>query len=162
MKKNIQTKTRRKGAFAVLWLVIIFLFAWSGAVPFLHKNKTAVTVPECENLKVSSCEKKLQKLGFVVSDEVELVPSDEIDKNRVVKTEPASGRSVKKGTKVTIYKSSGEETIELEDYTDKNAIEIKTLLETKYELKVSIEKKEPNDEQKKKDEKAPAFGAEKE
>ncbi len=136
----------------VLLTVIIFLFAWSGAVPFLHKNKTAVTVPECENLKVSSCEKKLQKLGFVVSDEVELVPSDEIDKNRVVKTEPASGRSVKKGTKVTIYKSSGEETIELEDYTDKNAIEIKTLLETKYELKVSIEKKEPNDEQKKKDE----------
>ena len=136
----------------VLLVVAVFLLAWSGALPFLHKNKTAVTVPNCENLKVSSCEKKLQKLGFVVSNKVELVPSDDVDKNRVVKTEPASGRSVKKGTKVTIYKSSGEETIALEDYTDKNAIEIKTLLETKYELKVTIEKKEPNDEQKKKDE----------
>ena len=136
----------------VLLVVAIFLLAWSGALPFLHKNKTSVTVPNCENLKVSSCEKKLQKLGFEVNSEVELVPSDEIDKNRVVKTEPLAGRSVKKGSKVTIYKSSGEETIALEDYTDKNAIEIKTLLETKYELKVSIEKKEPTDEQKKKDE----------
>jgi serine/threonine-protein kinase len=136
----------------VLITVVVFMLAWSGAIPFLHKNKTAVTVPNCENLKVSSCEKKLQKLGFVVNGKVELVPSDEIDKNRVVKTEPAAGRSVKKGSKVTIYKSSGEETIALEDYTDKNAIEIKTLLETKYELKVTIEKKEPNDEQKKKDE----------
>ena len=136
----------------VLLAVVIFMLAWSGALPFLHKNKTAVTVPDCENLKVSSCEKKLQKLGFVVKSKVELVPSDTIDKNRVVKTEPQSGRSVKKGSKVTIYKSSGEETIALEDYTDKNAIEIKTLLETKYELKVTIEKKEPNEEQKKKEE----------
>lgn len=136
----------------VLLFVVVFMLAWSGALPFLHKNKTAVTVPDCENLKVSSCEKKLQKLGFVVKSKVELVPSDSIDKNRVVKTEPASGRSVKKGSKVTIYKSSGEETVELEDYTDKNAIEVKTLLETKYELKVSIEKKEPNEDQKKKEE----------
>lgn len=136
----------------VLLTVVIFLLAWSGALPGLHKNKTSVTIPDCENLKVSSCEKKLQKLGFVVKSKVELVPSDEIDKNRVVKTEPASGRSVKKGTKVTIYKSSGDETFELEDYKDKNAIEIKTLLETKYELKVTIEKKEPSDEEKKKDE----------
>ena len=136
----------------VLLSVIIFLFAWSGALPGLHQNKSSVTVPECENLKVSSCEKKLQKLGFVVKNKIELVPSDKIDKNRVVKTEPASGRSVKKGTKVTIYKSSGDETFELEDYKDKNAIEIKTLLETKYELKVTIEKKEASDEDKKKDE----------
>ena len=130
----------------VLLVIVVFLFAWSGAIPSLHKNKTAVTIPHCENLKVSSCEKKLQKLGLVVNSEIELVPSDDVGKNRVVKTEPLAGRSVKKGSKVTIYKSSGEETIELEDYTDKNAIEIKTLLETKYELKVSIEKKEPNDE----------------
>ena len=136
----------------VLLAVIVLMFAWSGAIPSLHKNKTAVTVPDCENLKVSSCEKKLQRAGFEVANKVELVPSDTIDKNRVVKTDPAAGRSVKKGVKVTIYKSSGEESIALEDYKGKNAIEVKTLLETKYELKVSIEKKEPSEEDKKKDE----------
>ncbi len=136
----------------VLLSVIIFLFAWSGALPGLHQNKSSVTVPECENLKVSSCEKKLQKLGFVVKNKIELVSSDKIDKNRVVKTEPAAGRSVKKGSKITIYKSSGDETFELEDYKDKNAIEIKTLLETKYGLKVTIEKKDASEDDSKKEE----------
>lgn len=136
----------------VLLSVIIFLFAWSGALPGLHQNKSSVTVPECENLKVSSCEKKLQKLGFVVKSKVELIADDNIDKNRVVKTEPAAGRSVKKGSKITIYKSSGDETFELEDYKDKNAIEIKTLLETKYGLKVTIEKKDASEDDSKKEE----------
>lgn len=136
----------------VLLSVIIFLFAWSGALPGLHQNKSSVTVPECENLKVSSCEKKLQKLGFVVKSKVELIADDNIDKNRVVKTEPASGRSVKKGSKITIYKSSGPMSYELEDYKDKNAIEIKTLLETKYGLKVTIEKKDASEDDSKKEE----------
>lgn len=136
----------------VLLSVIIFLFAWSGALPGLHQNKSSVTVPECENLKVSSCEKKLQKLGFVVKSKVELIADDNIDKNRVVKTEPAAGRSVKKGSKITIYKSSGPISYELEDYKDKNAIEIKTLLETKYGLKVTIEKKDASEDDSKKEE----------
>ena len=134
--------------FAVIVIILVTLFF---VLPRIN-NKKAVTVPNCENLKVSTCEKKLQSLGFVVKSKIESVPSDKIDKNRVVKTSPAGGRSVKKGSKVTIYKSSGEETFELEDYKDKNAIEIKTLLETKYGLKVTIEKKEPSDEDKEKDE----------
>ena len=125
-------------AIAIL-LVVIFLF-----LPKVSNGK-AVTVPDCTNLKVSGCEKKLQAAGFEVKTKIETVPSSIIDINRVVKTEPAKGRSVKKGTKVTIYKSSGEDTIPLEDYLGKNAIEIKTLLETKYELSVTIEKKEPED-----------------
>ena len=125
-------------AIAIL-LVVIFLF-----LPKVSNGK-AVTVPDCTNLKVSGCEKKLQAAGFEVKTKIETIPSSIIDINRVVKTEPAKGRSVKKGTKVTIYKSSGEDTIPLEDYLGKNAIEIKTLLETKYELSVTIEKKEPED-----------------
>ena len=125
-------------AIAIL-LVVIFLF-----LPKVSNGK-AVTAPDCTNLKVSGCEKKLQAAGFEVKTKIETVPSSIIDINRVVKTEPAKGRSVKKGTKVTIYKSSGEDTIPLEDYLGKNAIEIKTLLETKYELSVTIEKKEPED-----------------
>ena len=42
----------------------------------------------------------------------------------------------------------GEEVYELEDYLGKNYIEIETLLETKYGLVVTIEKKEPTDNSK--------------
>ena len=111
-------------------------------------NGKAVTVPDCTNLKVSACEKKLQSAGFEVNTKIKTVASDKIDKNRVVKTDPSKGRSVKKGTKVTIYKSLGDITIKIEDYKGKNAFEVKTLLETKYGLVVTIEKKEVEDNSK--------------
>ena len=120
----------------VILLIIFFL------VPALT-NKKAVTVPDCTNLKVSSCEKKLQAAGFEVNSKIKTITSSKISKNRVVKTDPAKGRSIKKGTLVTIYKSKGEDTFKIEDYVGQNAIEIKTRLEEKYGLKVKIEKKEP-------------------
>ena len=128
------------GASALLLITLFFI------VPALSNGKTA-TVPNCTKLKVSQCEAKLQKAGFEVKD-IKTVFSSKIKKNRVVKTNPAKGRSVKKGTKVIIYKSKGEETISLEDYKGKNAIEIKTRLEEKYGLVVNIEKKEPEDKTK--------------
>ena len=128
------------GASALLLIILFFI------VPaFSHKK--AVTVPDCTKLKVSVCETKLKKAGFQVK-EIKTTFSTSIRKNRVVRTDPRKGSSVKKGTKVTIYKSKGEETIVLEDYKGKNAIEIKTRLETKYGLVVTIEKKEPEDKTK--------------
>lgn len=137
----------KKTLIAIIILAIIFVIFIIGIVVIVfvvpkHANKAPVKVPSCEGLKVSQCEKKLQDLGFEVNEEIELVSSDKVEKNRVVKTSPAKGRSVKYGSKVTIYKSSGEETFELDDYTGENSIKIKTLLETKYELVVTIEKKD--------------------
>ena len=74
-----------------------------------------------------------------------LVAVVEVDKNKVVKTSPSAGKKAKLGATVTIYKSSGEETFELEDYTGKNYIEVRTILTTQYGLKVRVEKKEVAD-----------------
>ena len=128
------------GASALLLIILFFV------VPALSNKKT-VTVPDCTKLKVSQCETKLKKAGLEVKD-IKTVFSTKIKKNRVVKTNPAKGRSVKKGAQVIIYKSKGEETIALEDYKGQNAIEVKTRLETKYGLVVTIEKKEPEDQNK--------------
>lgn len=127
--------------FGVIVVTLIIVFF---VVP-RFANKKAVEVPNCTNLKVSVCEKKLQAKGFEVNSKIKTIPSEKIDKNRVVKTDPAKGRSVKKGSKVTIYKSSGEDTFKLEDYKGQNANSVKTLLETKYGLTVNIEKKEVED-----------------
>ena len=121
-------------------LIIIILVVIFFVVPKVN-NKKAVIVPDCEDLKVSACEKKLQDKGFEVNTTIKTVASNKIKKNKVVKT----GRSIKYGSKITIYKSTGEETYELEDYIGKNSIEIKTILETKYGLEVTIEKKDPTD-----------------
>ena len=127
--------------------IILLLFIIFFIVPTFSNGK-AVTVPDCKNLKVTTCEKKLQKAGFEVNTKIKTVSSSDIDKNRVVKTDPAKGRSVKKGTKITIYKSKGEEIIKLEDYVGQNSSETKAKLEVKYGLKVTVEKKDPSDDSK--------------
>ena len=140
-KKNITLIVILSSILAILVIaLVVVLFV----LPESTQNE-AVIVPDCENLKVSSCEKKLQKLGFVVETDIELIESSVIEKNLVVKTKPEAGRSVKAGTKIVIYKSIGEEVYEIEDYTGKNYIEIQTILETKYGLKVTVEKKVPAD-----------------
>ena len=140
-KKNITLIVVLSSILAILIIaLVVVLFV----LPKSTQNKNVI-VPDCENLKVSACEKKLQKLGFVVETDIEVVESSVIEKNLVVKTKPEAGRSVKAGTKVVIYKSIGEEVYEIEDYTGKNYIEVQTILETKYGLKVTVEKKVPAD-----------------
>ena len=134
--------------FVLLVLGIVFVFL---ILP-KFSNKKSSEIPDCEGLKVSACEKKLIAAGFEVATDIEGVYSETIEKNKVVKTSPSKGRNLKVGTKVTIYKSLGDESIALEDYTGKNSIEVKTRLETKYELVVEIEKKEVEDNEKEYDE----------
>ena len=134
--------------FGLLLLVLVVIFF---IVP-AFSNEKPVTVPTCEGEKISVCEKKLQALGLEVDTKIKTEASSTIDKNRVTRTDPEEGRSVKPGTVVTIYKSLGEEVYEIEDYTGKNYIEIQTILETKYGLKVTVEKKEPTDNDKEYDE----------
>ena len=129
---------------SILALLLIGLVVVLFILPDATDAKTVV-VPDCENLKVSVCEKKLHKLGFEVETDIEVIESATIEKNKVVKTKPEAGRNVKQGTKIVIYKSGGEEVYEIEDYTGKNYIEVQTILETKYGLEVTIEKKVPED-----------------
>ena len=124
--------------FVVILLVVLFIFL---ILPKLSAPENVI-VPDCKGVKVSTCEKKLQKAGFEVNTTIKSVESEKIKKNLVVKTSPEAGRSIKKNSKVTIYKSIGEEVYKLEDYTGKDANVVKTLLETKYKITVTIEKKE--------------------
>ncbi len=141
VKKNKKIIIILSIIFGVMALALLFVFL---ILPIIS-NSRSVEVPDCEGDKISTCEEKLEKAGLVVKSKIKSKASDKIKKNRVISTSPSKGKSVKKGTKVTIIKSSGEDTIELEDYTGKNSIEIKTLLETKYGLVVTIEKKEVTD-----------------
>lgn len=134
--------------FGLLLLVLVVIFF---IVPAFSHEKP-VTVPTCEGEKISVCEKKMQALGLEVNTKIKTEASSTIDKNRVTRTDPEEGRSVKPGTLVTIFKSLGEEVYEIEDYTGKNYIEVQTILETKYGLKVTVEKKEPTDNDKEYDE----------
>ena len=123
-------------SIALLTLLFVFVI-----YPALTAEKNVV-IPDCTGKTVSKCEQLLHEKDLEVATKIKTTYSDSVDKNKVVKTNPESGRTVKTGTTITIYKSLGSETVELEDYVGKNSNEIKAVLEVKYELEVTIEKKD--------------------
>ena len=136
---------KRKKIIIILSIVFGVLVFAIITVAFIIPAVTAskpVTVPNCAGDKVSQCEKKLQNVGLEVRTNIKSVASSKIKKGRVVRTDPENGRSVKEGTKVTIYKSSGEETFEIQNYIGENYIEVQTILETQYGLDVTVEKRD--------------------
>ncbi len=122
-------------AIIVICTIIFFIIPTISGAP-------DVKVPNVSGLDVTEAEEILKKKGFEIAAKIEDMASDKVEEGLIVKTDPEAGRSIKKGTTITLYRSSGEESIELEDYTGKNYIEIQTLLENVNGLKVSIEKKD--------------------
>ena len=126
------------GIFSVLLVVLLSVFF---IVPYFTKIPD-IKVPDVSKLTVVEAEEKLKKAGFEVGLETIKEENEEIEKGKVIKTEPQAERSIKKGSVITIYESLGKETYKIEDYKGSNYIEIKTELEKVYGLEVTIEKKD--------------------
>ncbi len=125
-------------------LIVITILSIVLIVPQFTKIPD-VKVPDVANMTVVEAEAALKKAGFEVSVETIKEESSTVEEGKVTKTDPIEGRSIKKGSTITIYESIGENTLAVEDYTGKNYIEIKTRLEDKYKIKVTIEQKDTDD-----------------
>ncbi len=104
-----------------------------------------VAVPDVGGLTVSEAEELLRKNGLKVAAEIKTSTSDTIEEGKIVKSNPASGRVVKEGREIVLYQSTGEGTYELEDFTGRNYIEIRTILERVNNLFVVIVEEEVED-----------------
>lgn len=101
-----------------------------------------VKVPDVTGMEEVKAEEALIDEGLRVNTELKQIPSDTIEEGKVVKTDPAVGRTVKEGTEVTIYVSSGTNALVVEDYTGKNYIEVKAVLESTHNISVKVETRE--------------------
>ena len=126
---------------SIFTLLVIGLVSVFFIVPYFTKIPD-VKIPDVVGLTVVEAEEKLKDAGFEVSLETVKESSDKIEKGDVIKTNPQVGRTIKKGSVITLYESLGDQTYKIEDYTGSNYIEIKTILENMYELEVIIEKKD--------------------
>lgn len=109
-------------------------------IPLITGGKE-LKVPDVTNMSVTKAIDELQNAGFKVSDEQQEISSTDIDEGNIVKTNPAAGSKRTKGTLITLYVSVGDTKITIENYKDKNYLEIKGALEA-LGLRVVIEKKE--------------------
>ena len=128
--------------FVGLVVVITTIFV---LIPKITSSKQTA-IPDVTNYTVTEAIKALQDAGFVVSDEQREEANENVEEGRVSRTSPAIGSIRKEGTEVIIYRSLGDVKVTIEDYTGKNASEIKGKLEA-LKLQVIISKKEINSDE---------------
>lgn len=104
-------------------------------------NSAQITIPDVTNMTVVKAIEALQEEGFTVSSEQIEKSSTVVEEGKIISTSPAGGTKHKKGYEVTLYVSTGNKSIEVEDYTGKNYLEVKGKLEA-YGINVFIEEKE--------------------
>ena len=128
----------------VLVGILVFIIAVIAIIFFVVGGKKIpnVTVPDVSGMSVVDAEQVLTDAGFVVNTDTIKVADENYKEGEVVKTDPIKGRSIKKGQSITIYESLGEKKYKVEDFTGKNYIEVKTLLESVHGLVVKVEKKD--------------------
>jgi len=127
LKKQNKTLIRLASIFTGLIIAITLVY-----VLIMITSKTGtVTVPDVSNKSLSDAVRILQDAGFNVADEQEGVSSKDIDVGNVVKTSPLAGTKRKKKSTIKIYVSTGDSTIEIDDYTSKNYLEVKGALEAR-------------------------------
>lgn len=115
-------------------LLIIFFFV----VPAMGPKD--VKIPDVTGLTVEKAEEKLLNAGLEINVKTKEEASEDVKEGRIVKTEPSKNRTVKEGQKITLIVSTGTAKIKIEDYTGKNAMEVKGALEL-LGLNVTVEKK---------------------
>ena len=123
-------------------IIIINLISVFFIIPAVTAEKD-VKVPDVSGMTVSKAEDKLEDAGLIVNTQIKEVSSEKVKKNRIIRTDPKSGSTVKEGTRVTLYKSTGVKTYTLENYTNIDVNEAKETLED-MGLEVKIQEIEPD------------------
>lgn len=120
--------------------IVVLITSIVVLLPKLTK-KAQVTVPDVSNMTIVKAIETLQEEGFTVSPKQIEKSSTVIDEGKIISTSPSGGTKHKKGYEITLYVSTGSKSVEVEDYTGKNYLEVKGKLEA-YGINVIIEKKE--------------------
>lgn len=87
-----------------------------------------VEVPDVSGLKLEEALSELRTAGFKIGDTID-ISSDEVENGYVIRTDPKAGKTAKEGLKVDVYQSTGKETYQLSDYTDRQYDDVVRLLE---------------------------------
>ena len=135
-------KKKENKVLLILGVILAALAVITTSVVLLLPKLTTtkdVIVPNVSGKTLSEAIDILNNAGLKISADRRTTPSDTIKEGDVVKTDPSSGRTVKEGSMVVIYESAGESTITLEDYTGKNYIEVRTILEKVNNLFVIVD-----------------------
>ncbi|MCL1695518.1 MULTISPECIES: Stk1 family PASTA domain-containing Ser/Thr kinase [unclassified Lysinibacillus] len=133
VEKTVPVKKKKKWPIVVAGLVIvaiaIFLFVFFATELFSPKK---IPVPSVANLTIEEATKKLVAEGFTVSKEHQERYDEDVEKDKVIETDPAEGTERVKGTEIDLIVSLGIETTKVEDYRGKQISQVEPMIEGKF------------------------------
>ncbi|OEC02589.1 serine/threonine protein kinase [Lysinibacillus sphaericus] len=115
---------------AGLFIVVIAMFLFFLFATDLFSPKK-IAVPDVTNLTVEDATKKLQEAGFVVAEQQEERNSEDVEKGKVIETDPEKDAKRVKGTEIELIVSLGVETVKIDDYTGQQISQVEALLKDK-------------------------------
>jgi beta-lactam-binding protein with PASTA domain/tRNA A-37 threonylcarbamoyl transferase component Bud32 len=119
-----QRKPKKSKKKLILALVLAFILIGGGVAAWMASTPNNVKVPNLTNLTENQAKTKLEaaKLGLgTVYHET----SKEVAKNKVTRSNPKSGSSVRSGSKVNIYLSEGGNSFKMKNYVGKDYQDVK-------------------------------------
>lgn len=112
----------------LLTVVVIFLFALFATDLFSPKK---IAVPDVANMTVEEAKKELEKQGFIVGEQQER-HSEDIEKDKVIETDPAEGTLRVKDTEVDLIVSLGVEKSPMDNYIGQKIDQVQSVLKDKF------------------------------
>lgn len=119
-----QRKPKKSKKKLILALVLAFILIGGGVAAWMASTPNNVKVPNLTDLTENQAKTKLEaaKLGLgTVYHET----SKEVAKNKVTRSNPKSGSSVRSGSKVNIYLSEGGNSFKMKNYVGKDYQDVK-------------------------------------
>lgn len=126
--KEQPTKKKPKRRWWILPLIVLLIVLTAGGYWVYASGRQEVTIPDVSNLSQTAAVEKLTNAGLNVRNTTKEVSSDEVKKGNVVRTDPQIGTEVKKNSRVTLYISTGKDTVDMQDYTEQTVADAKKAL----------------------------------
>ncbi len=132
VEKTVPVKKKKKWPIVVAGLVIaaiaIFLFVFFATDLFSPKK---IPVPNVANMTIEEATKKLVAEGFIVGEHQERY-DENVEKDKVIETDPAGSTERVKGTEIDLIVSLGVETTKVEDYRGQQISQVQSMLKGKF------------------------------
>lgn len=116
---DIEEEPKKKKSRKKFWLIalVLLVVVAGGAIGLaMLGSSKEILVPDVSGKSEAEAIELLEEKGLKVNPDVQKIPDDKIEEDKVVKTEPAARTYVKKnGSDITLYISSGSKKVEMPD-----------------------------------------------
>lgn len=128
---ELQKKDSKQKQKRIIIVTIVLVLLLIGGLIFFNNRNTKITMPDLVKKSQTEVYSELEPLGINSKNiTIKYEYSNDVEQDKVIRTQPPAGDIINKKTPIVIYLSQGPEGKKLDNYVGKIASDVKTQLET--------------------------------